>query len=76
MHQYTFSRADLLSFLSTDMDFDIVPPVIFTKKAIELFSTQLTESSCILQLDFKHLHGSGDHHLTSTGPTPCQHLPP
>lgn len=33
-----------------------------------------TNASCILQLDFEHLHGSGDNHLAGTRTTACQHL--
>lgn len=34
-----------------------------------------TNSPCILQLDFEHLHGSGDNHLAGTCATARQHLP-
>lgn len=34
-----------------------------------------TNPSCILQLDFEHLHGSSDDHLAGTRATACQHLP-
>lgn len=57
----------------------ILTKYIFTKRETEgrkQFSDQLTEPSCILQLDLKHLHGSCDHHLAGASPTPCQHLPP
>lgn len=40
------------------------------------FRKRLTEPSCILQLDLKHLHGCGDHHLAGTCSTPRQHFPP
>lgn len=33
-----------------------------------------TNASCILQLDFEHLHGSGDNHLAGARATACQHL--
>ena len=39
-------------------------------------SEQLTDSSCVLQLDLQHLHRGGDDHLTGPSPTPGQHLPP
>lgn len=34
-----------------------------------------TNASRVLQLDFEHLHGSGDNHLAGTCTTACQHLP-
>lgn len=33
-----------------------------------------TNSACILQLDFEHLHGSGDNHLAGPSPTTSKHF--